>query len=148
MYFKVIVRDGPLGKTQYYIIRVEFQVNGSPHIQSFIWILNAPKLTKFNVDKYTKWVDSIVKLDLPDSVNESILSELVKTYQIHHYLTTFRNYRNEKCRFYFEQLENSVPADIKRAKMQYRKTILKKVKNYTNLSKTYRTVQILFAVSR
>ena len=79
MYFKVIVRDGPLGKTQYYVIRVEFQVKGSPHIQSFIWTLNAPKLTKFNVDKYTKWVDSIVKLDLPDSVNESILSELVKT---------------------------------------------------------------------
>ena len=33
MYFKVIVRDGPLGKTQYYVIRVEFQVKGSPHIQ-------------------------------------------------------------------------------------------------------------------
>ena len=103
--------------------------------------MNAPKLTKFNIDKYTKWVDSIVKLDLPDSANESILSELVKTYQIHHYLTTFRNYKNEKCRFHFgkffttitiivEPLANFVPGDIKRAKMQYRKTILKKVKNY------------------
>ena len=45
MFFKIIVLDGPLGKTQYYAIRIEFQVRGSPHIHSFIWILNAQKLT-------------------------------------------------------------------------------------------------------
>ena len=45
MFFKIIVLDGPLGKTQYYAIRVEFQVRGSPNIHSFIWILNTPKLT-------------------------------------------------------------------------------------------------------
>ena len=44
MLFKVIALDGPLGKTQYYAIRVEFQVRRSPHIHSFICILNAPKL--------------------------------------------------------------------------------------------------------
>ena len=32
MFFKVIVLDGPLGKTQCYPIRVEFQVRGSPNI--------------------------------------------------------------------------------------------------------------------
>ena len=36
MFFKIIVLDGPLGKTQYYAIRVEFQVRGSPHTHSFI----------------------------------------------------------------------------------------------------------------
>ena len=44
MFFKDIALDGPLGKTQYYAIRVEFQVRRSPHIHSFICILNAPKL--------------------------------------------------------------------------------------------------------
>ena len=39
------VLNEPLGKTQYYAIRVEFQVRGSPNIHSFIWILNTPKLT-------------------------------------------------------------------------------------------------------
>ena len=85
MFFKVIVLDGPLGKTQYYAIRVEFEVRGSPHIHSFIWILNAPKLAKFKIDEYTKWVDSIVRSDLPDSVHEPMLFELVKTYQIHYH---------------------------------------------------------------
>ena len=46
IFFKVIVLDGPLGKTSYYAIRVEFQVRGSPHIHSFIWMLNAPSYQK------------------------------------------------------------------------------------------------------
>ena len=51
MFLKVISYDDSLGKTQYYAIGVEFQVNGSPHIHSFIWILNSPKLMKFNTDE-------------------------------------------------------------------------------------------------
>ena len=126
---------------QYYAIRVEFQVRGSPHIHSFIWILNAHKLTKLNIDEYARWVEGIVRSDLPDSINEPILFKLVKTCQIHHHSKTCRKYRNEKCRFHFgkffttrtiiaQPLEDSVPEDIKRAKIQYRNTILKKVKNY------------------
>ena len=95
MFFKVIVVDGPFGKTQYYANRVQFRVRGSPHIHSFIWILNAPKLTKFNEDEYTKWVDSIVRSDLPDSFNKPILFELAKTYQIHHHSKNCKKYRNE-----------------------------------------------------
>ena len=54
MFFKIIALDGPLGKTQYYAIRLEFHVRGSPHIHSFIWILNAPKLTKVNINDNRK----------------------------------------------------------------------------------------------
>ena len=72
-FFKIIVLDGPLGKTQYYAIRVEFQVRGIPHIYSFIWILNAPKLTEVNIDDYIKWVDSVIRSDLPDPNNEPAL---------------------------------------------------------------------------
>ena len=133
MFFKVIVVDGPFGKTQYYANRVQFRVRGSPHIHSFIWILNGPKLTKFNEDEYTKWFDSIVRSDL----NKPILFELAKTYQIHHHSKNCKKYRNEQCRFHFgeffttrtiiaQPLEDSILEDIKR----YRNTILKKVKNY------------------
>ena len=141
MFFKIIVLDGPLGKTQYYVIRVEFQVRGSSHIHSFIWILNAPKLTKVNIDDYRKWVDSVIRSDLPDPNNEPALFELVKTYQIHRHSKTCRKYRNEKCIFHFgkfftnktiiaQPLADSVPPDVKLQKMQQRNNILKKVKNY------------------
>lgn len=32
VFFKEIVNDGPLGKTKFFAIRVEFQISGSPHI--------------------------------------------------------------------------------------------------------------------
>ena len=70
MFFKIIVLNGPLGKTQYYVIRIEFQVRGGPHVQSLIWILNAPKLTKVNINDYSKWVDTVIRSDLPDPNNE------------------------------------------------------------------------------
>ena len=39
---KVIVSNGPFGKVKHHAIRVEFPVRGSPHIHSFIWIIDAP----------------------------------------------------------------------------------------------------------
>ena len=44
VFFKEILLDGPLGKTKYYVLRVEFQERGSPHVHAFIWILNTPKI--------------------------------------------------------------------------------------------------------
>ena len=78
----MIVLDGPLGKTSYYAIYVELQVRGSPHIHSFIWILNTtlPKETK---DEYIQWVDSIIRTDMPNSGSDKELFELVKTFQVH-----------------------------------------------------------------
>ena len=66
-FLNFFVVDGSLGKTKYYAIRVEFQVRGSPHIYSFIWILNAPKLTLENIQEYTSWVDGIIRTNLPDA---------------------------------------------------------------------------------
>ena len=36
LFFKEMVVNVPLGKVEYYAIRVEFQVRGSPHIHSFL----------------------------------------------------------------------------------------------------------------
>ena len=35
LFFKVVDLDDPLGKTNHYAIKVEFQVRGSPHIHFF-----------------------------------------------------------------------------------------------------------------
>lgn len=31
-----------------------------------MWIINAPKLSSENIDKYTMWVNTLVQADLPD----------------------------------------------------------------------------------
>ena len=51
-FFELILIDGPLSKSKYYAIRVKFQVGGSPHIHSFIWIIGAPKLSMENIGEY------------------------------------------------------------------------------------------------
>ena len=99
------------------------------------------KIDKVNINDCRKWVDSVIRSDLPDPNNEPALFELVKTYQIHRHSKTCRKYRNEKCRFRFgkfftnktiiaQPLADSVPPDVKLQKMQQRNNILKKVKNY------------------
>ena len=103
----MIVLTGPLGRTSYYDIRVEFQVRGSPHIHSFFWILNAPKLTKESKQEYIQWVDSIIRTDMPDPVSEAELFELVRTFQVHRHSKTCRKYWNDKCRFHFGKFFSS-----------------------------------------
>ena len=46
IFFKEIILDGTLSKTKYYNITVEFWVRRSPHIHSFLWIVNAPILSE------------------------------------------------------------------------------------------------------
>ena len=78
--FKEIVLDGPIGKVKYYVIRVEFQFRGSPHVHSFVWIVNAPILTKDTKDQYNLFIDQRVKIYLPDPSETPELYNLMKSY--------------------------------------------------------------------
>ena len=62
---------------------MEFQVRGSSHIHSFIWIIDAPILTKDNIGEYVAFIDSVVKLYVPDPIKNPDLFQLVTTYQVH-----------------------------------------------------------------
>lgn len=44
----------------YHVIRVEFQVHGSLHVHSFLWIIDAPVLSDNSVDEYIKFTDDIL----------------------------------------------------------------------------------------
>ena len=83
VFFKETLVDGPLGKIKYYVIRFEFQVRGSPHIHSFLWILNAPVLSKDKIDHYKELVDSNISARVPDPSKNPKLFELLKMYQLH-----------------------------------------------------------------
>ncbi|XP_066928764.1 uncharacterized protein [Clytia hemisphaerica] len=143
VFFKTIVLDGPLGKTTYYAIRVEFQVRGSPHIHSFLWILNAPKLTLETKTEYIEFIDKIIKVYLPSKEEDPDLFHLVTTYQLHRHSKTCRKYKNTPCRFHFgkffcEQTIVSVPLpqglsqEEKQAILTLQKETLAKVKSYIN----------------
>ena len=51
-----MILDGPLGKTKYYAICIEFQERGSPYVHPFIWIFNAP-----NIENEAAYIELIEK---------------------------------------------------------------------------------------
>ena len=98
-------------------------------------------MTKVIIDDYRKWVDSVIRSDLPDPNNDPALFELARTYQIQHHSKNCRKYRNEKRRLRFvrfftnktiiaQPLPDSVASDAKLQKMQQRNNILKNKKNH------------------
>ena len=81
--FKEITLDGPLGKTKYYAIRIEFQERGSPHVYSFIWIFSAPNIE--NGAAYIEFIEKTINSQLPNNLSDPDLFGLVKNYQSRSY---------------------------------------------------------------
>lgn len=52
IFFKVFIIDGPLGKSKYYAIWMEFQMCWSTRIHPFLWVINVPKLSSENIGEY------------------------------------------------------------------------------------------------
>ena len=143
VFFKEIILDDPLGKVKYFAIRVEFQFRGSPHIHSFLWVLNAPVLQKETKEEYIRFVDQTVKCYLPDETNEPELYNMVRTYQTHSHSKSCRKYKNSECRYNYgrlftekmlvaEPVSKDISDDEKTKILLKRRTILDKVKEYIN----------------
>ena len=88
-----MISSGPLSNVKYYAIRVGFQVTGSPHIHSFLWVLNPPNIED--------------NIDIPSETDDPLLVELVQTYQIHSHAKSCKKYKNTNCRFNFGKFSTS-----------------------------------------
>lgn len=89
-----------MGEIKYYEY-VEFQVRGSTHIHSLLWVLNAPTLNSENKEEYITFVDGIIKCELPNKETNPDLYKLVSTYQTHSHSKSCRKYKKKKCRYSF-----------------------------------------------
>ena len=139
--------SGLIGELKHYAIRVEFQVRGTSHIHSLIWVKDMPKLETMNTRDFINFVDQTVKCDLPDKGKNPELFDLVRTYQIHSHSRSCRKYKNIDCRYSFgkyftnrtivaEPLSDDFSADQKNVILGMRKATLSEVKHYidTNLN--------------
>ena len=143
VFFNEIVVDGPLAKTKYCAIHVEFQVHGSPHVHCLLSVGNAPVLTSKNKEECVAFVNQIVHAFLPDRNENPELHNLVKLYQLHRHSRKCRKNKNEPCRFKFgkffsketifsEPLPENVSEEIKVLVLRKRNKILGKVRDYIN----------------
>ena len=142
-FFKDILIDGPIGKTQFYAVRVEFQVRGSPHVHAFLWTKDVPTLASESKDAYIQHIDSKISAQLPAENVDSELNSLVKTFQLHRHSKTCRKYKNKNCRFSFgkfftektiiaEPIPNSWDSVETQNLLHWRKNILQPVQEYIN----------------
>ena len=154
VFFKIIIVDGPLGKVKYHAIRVEFQVRGSPHVHSFLWVIGAPILTKETKEEYICFVDQVIKASLPDLNENPKLYDLVRTYQVHSHSKSCRKYKNVKCRYSFgsfftdhtiiaEPLSDELNKQEKEDILQKRETVLSRVKDYIDLNLNPKNVNVI-----
>ena len=141
VFFKEIIVNGPLGKVNYYAIRVEFQLRGSPHIHSFIWVINAPKLSKETKHEYIIFIDKIIKASIPDPIRQPKLHKMVRTFQLHSHSKSCRKYKNVPCRYSFgkfftdrtivaEPLLENLSEQERSLILEQCQHVLDKVKNY------------------
>ena len=143
-FFKEIIlhKKSPLGSVENYAIKVEFQFRGLLHVHCFIWVKNAPLLTRETKHEYVNFINSIVRVDLPDKDSEPDLKQLVSKYQTHCHSRSVENIRTFHVAFamagilLIEQfvLSLSMMNFPKKKKQQYiltkRQSILKEVKLY------------------
>ena len=140
-FVEMLCKGKVLGDMSYYAIRLEFQFRGSPHIHSFIWVLNPPVLSMTTLETYKIFVDSTVQAYLPDENEDKKLHDLVKKYQTHRHSKSCRKYKNKECRYYYGRfftketiialpLSNDLSVEHRSVTMASRHDILSKVKCY------------------
>lgn len=155
VFFKEIVVNGQLGKVSYQAVRVEFQLRGSPHIHSFLWILNAPSLSCDNINAYIEFVDSSTKAYVPNIEENPKLHALVTTYQIHSHSKSCRKYKNQVCRYHFGRfftdktivavpLSENIDEEEKNQILASRDSVLSKVKCYIDQNLNPKSKNFLF----
>ena len=81
--------------------RVEFQVSGSPHILSFFWVNDAPKLDADAEDKCLNFIENIISAKFPDSEEKPELYSFIKTFLIYTHSNTWRKCNDDECSFHY-----------------------------------------------
>ena len=111
-----------------------------------MWIIDAPVLSKDNVNEYTQFIDAIVKACVPDVNENPEFFHLFKTYHVHSHSKSYRKCKNEKCCYHFGKfftdhtivsflLPDDLPEQVKNNICNEREHVFSKVRQYidTNL---------------
>ena len=132
----------PLGHITDYVIKIEFQMRGSPHAHCLLWVKDAPKINQDTDDDVCRFIDKYITAMIPKGIFERENDvNMLKSLQTH----THSDYchRNKSCHFGFPKppASNTIisqePTEEHKAHdiIKYAKDILQKVQNF--LSSTH-----------
>ena len=90
----------PLGHITDYVIKIEFQMTGSPHAHCLLWVKGAPKLDRNSDEEVCAFIDRHITAVLPEMCQQNAHSiELMKNLQNHMHSDYCQC--NNLCRFAF-----------------------------------------------
>ena len=61
----------PLGHITDYVIKIEFQMRGSPHAHCLLWVKDAPKIDKDPDDVVCAFIDKYITAEIPPIAPEN-----------------------------------------------------------------------------
>ena len=90
----------PLGHITDYVIKIEFQMRGSPHAHCLLWVKNAPKIDKDPDDVVCAFIDKYITAMIPPVApeNEHHINLMVNLQKHTH---SDYCHRNKSCHFGF-----------------------------------------------
>ena len=60
----------PLGHITDYVIKIEFQVRGSPHAHCLLWVKDAPNINQHSDDDVYRFIDKYITAIIPKGIGE------------------------------------------------------------------------------
>ena len=96
----------PLGHITDHVIKIEFQMRGSPHAHCLLWVKDAPKIDRDDDSVVCKFIDKYISARVPEAKAHSARDrELITSLQRHTHSDYCR--RGKKCRFCFPKPPSS-----------------------------------------
>ena len=98
--------SNPLGHITDHVIKIEFQMRGSPHAHCLLWVKDAPKIDRDDDSVVCKFIDKYISARVPEAKAHSAHDrELMTSLQRHTHSDYCR--RGKKCRFGFPKPPSS-----------------------------------------
>ena len=92
--------SNPIGQIVEYVIKIEFQMRGSPHAHCLLWVKDSPKINQDGDEIVCQFVDKYITAQIPELTNRTKCDiVLMKHLQKHVHSDYCR--RNNSCRFGF-----------------------------------------------
>ena len=98
--------SNPLGHITDHVIKIEFQMRGSPHAHCLLWVKDAPKIDRDDDSVVCKFIDKYISARVPEAKAHSARDrELMTSLQCHTHSDYCR--RGKKCCFGFPKPPSS-----------------------------------------
>ena len=80
----ILSHSHPIGNILKYVIKIEFQMRGSPHAHCLLWVKDSPKINEDPDEVVCQFIDKYITAQIPEPVCANEIDiKLVKQLQKH-----------------------------------------------------------------